>query len=46
LIEARRLGFSRAIVPANLGRRSQSFGDGLELIRVSTLGEALAMAIG
>jgi DNA repair protein RadA/Sms len=46
LIEARRLGFSRAIVPANLGRRSQSFGDGLELIRVSTLGEALEMAIG
>ena len=46
LIEARRLGFSRAIVPANLGRRSQSFGEGLELIRVSTLGEALEAAIG
>jgi DNA repair protein RadA/Sms len=46
LIEARRLGFTRAIVPANLGRRSGSFGEGLELIRVSTLQEALQAALG
>ena len=45
LIEARRLGFTRAIVPANLGRRSAGFGEGLELIRVSTLSEALDAAI-
>ncbi len=45
LIEARRLGFTRAIVPANLGRRSASFGEGLELIRVSTLQEALEAAL-
>ena len=45
LIEARRLGFTRAIVPANLGRRSAGFGEGLELIRVSTLSEALEAAI-
>ncbi|MGH2550387.1 MAG: DNA repair protein RadA [Thermomicrobiales bacterium] len=46
LIEARRLGFTRAIIPANLGRRSGSFGEGLELIRVSTLQEALQAALG
>jgi DNA repair protein RadA/Sms len=46
LIEARRLGFVRAVVPANLGRRTASFGEGLELIRVSTLQEALDAAIG
>lgn len=46
LIEARRLGFTRAIIPANLGRRSGSFGEGLELIRVSTLQEALQSALG
>ncbi len=45
LIEARRLGFSRAIVPANLGRRSSGFGDGLDLVRVATLGEALQASI-
>ena len=46
LIEARRLGFTRALVPANLGRRSSTFGEGLELVRVSTLQEALEAAIG
>jgi len=45
LIEARRLGFKRAIVPAALGRRSASFGEGIELIRVSNLGEALEAAM-
>jgi DNA repair protein RadA/Sms len=45
LIEARRLGFKRAIVPAALGRRSASFGEGIDLIRVSNLGEALETAM-
>jgi DNA repair protein RadA/Sms len=45
LIEARRLGFKRAIVPAALGRRSASFGEGIELIRVSNLSEALEAAM-
>ena len=45
LIEARRLGFKRAIVPAVLGRRSANFGEGIELIRVSNLAEALEAAI-
>jgi DNA repair protein RadA/Sms len=46
LSEARRLGFERAIVPAALGRRSASFGDGLTLVRVSGLAEALEAALG
>jgi len=46
LAEARRLGFERAIVPAALGRRSASFGEGLTLIRVSGLAEALEAALG
>ena len=45
LAEARRLGFERAIVPAALGRRSASFGEGLQVIRVGGLAEALAAAI-
>lgn len=45
LIEARRLGFTKAIIPATLGRRSAGFGEGLELVRVSTLSEALQEAI-
>ena len=45
LIEARRLGFKRAIVPAALGRRSASFGEGIDLIRVSNLAEALETAM-
>jgi DNA repair protein RadA/Sms len=45
LIEAKRLGFKRAIVPANLGRRSAGFGDGVELIRVAALGDALDAAL-
>ncbi|MCC6705106.1 MAG: DNA repair protein RadA, partial [Thermomicrobiales bacterium] len=45
LIEARRLGFTRAIVPANLGRRSAGFGEGLDLVRVATLGDALDAAL-
>ncbi len=45
LAEAKRLGFTRAVVPAVLGRRSGGLGDGLELIRVSTLVEAIAAAV-
>jgi len=45
LAEAKRLGFTRAVVPAVLGRRSGGMGDGLELIRVSTLAEAIAAAV-
>lgn len=45
LAEAKRLGFTRAVVPAVLGRRSGGLGDGLELIRVSTLAEAIAAAV-
>jgi DNA repair protein RadA/Sms len=45
LEEARRLGFARAVVPAALGRRSSGFGEGLELIRVATVGEAIEAAV-
>ena len=45
LTEASRLGFSRAVVPANLGRRSGSFGEGLELVRAATVGEAIEAAV-
>jgi DNA repair protein RadA/Sms len=41
LSEARRLGFTRVIVPPLLGRRSGAIGDGLDLVRVSTVGEAI-----
>jgi DNA repair protein RadA/Sms len=40
LVEASRLGFRRAIVPAN----SPSGVDGMQLLRVSTVTEALAAA--
>jgi DNA repair protein RadA/Sms len=45
LAEARRLGFSRAVVPAALGRRSASFGEGLEIVRAATIGEAIDAAV-
>ena len=45
LIEAQRLGFKRAVVPAALGRRSSGFGEGLELVRASTLNEAIEAAL-
>lgn len=45
LAEARRLGFTRAVVPASLGRRSGSIGDGLDLVRVSCASEAIDAAI-
>jgi DNA repair protein RadA/Sms len=45
LHEARRLGFSRAIVPPVLGRRSGVLNDGIELVRASTLAEAVDAAM-
>lgn len=41
LTEARRLGFSRVIVPPSLGRRGAAYGEGLDLVRVSSVGEAI-----
>jgi DNA repair protein RadA/Sms len=43
--EAQRLGFKRAIVPAVLGRRSSSFGEGLNLVRAATLSDAIEAAV-
>jgi DNA repair protein RadA/Sms len=43
--EAQRLGFKRAIVPAVLGRRSSSFGEGLNLVRAATLNDAIEAAV-
>jgi DNA repair protein RadA/Sms len=45
LIEAQRLGFKRAVIPAALGRRSSGFGEGLDLVRASTLNEAIEAAL-
>lgn len=45
LSEARRLGFRRAVVPAALGRRSGTLGEGLELVRAATVGEAIEAAL-
>jgi DNA repair protein RadA/Sms len=45
LTEASRLGFKRAVVPAKLGRRSGSFGEGLELVRAASVGEAIEAAV-
>jgi DNA repair protein RadA/Sms len=39
--EAKRLGFKRVVVPPAPGRRGASFGDGVELIRASTVGDAI-----
>jgi DNA repair protein RadA/Sms len=45
LIEAQRLGFKRAVIPAALGRRSSGFGEGLDLVRVSTVNDAIDAAL-
>ncbi|MGI8475300.1 MAG: DNA repair protein RadA, partial [Thermomicrobiales bacterium] len=45
LSEARRLGFTRVVLPAALGRRGSAFGEGLELVRVATVGEAIEAAL-
>jgi DNA repair protein RadA/Sms len=41
LNEAGRLGFNRALIPANLGRRSSAIPDQIQLIRVATVAEAI-----
>jgi DNA repair protein RadA/Sms len=46
LLEASRLGFERAIVPASIGRRTKSMPGALSVTRVSTLSEAIKEAIG
>lgn len=46
LLEASRLGFERAIVPASIGRRTKSMPGRLTVTRVSTLSEAIREAVG
>jgi DNA repair protein RadA/Sms len=46
LSEANRLGFKRVILPAALGRRSGELPTGMDLIRVSTVREAVASGLG
>ncbi len=43
--EARRLGFSRVIVPTAPGRRAQSMPEGIEVVRAGTVGEAMEAAM-
>jgi DNA repair protein RadA/Sms len=43
--EARRLGFSRVIVPTAPGRRAQSLPDGIEIVRAGTVAEAMEAAM-
>ena len=42
LAEAGRLGFTRAVVPASAAATDVTAGSGVELVRVATLGEAIA----
>lgn len=46
LLEASRLGFTRAIIPASIGRRTKSIPAELAVTRVSTLAEAIEEAVG
>lgn len=46
LLEASRLGFTRAIVPASIGRRTKSVPGELSVTRVATLAEAIREAVG
>ena len=46
LLEASRLGFERAIVPASIGRRTKPMPGDLSVTRVSTLAEAITEAVG
>jgi DNA repair protein RadA/Sms len=46
LLEASRLGFTRAIIPASIGRRTKSISGDLEVVGVSTLAEAIKEAVG
>src|SRR5215211_1026163 len=43
--EARRLGFSRVIVPSAPGRRPQSLPDGVEIVRAGSVAEAMEAAM-
>lgn len=43
--EARRLGFSRVIVPTAPGRRAMTLPDGIEAVRVGSVAEAIEAAI-
>jgi DNA repair protein RadA/Sms len=45
LNEARRLGFTKALVPPALGRRAGSPPSGVELIRVATVAEAVDVTL-
>jgi DNA repair protein RadA/Sms len=45
LHEAARLGFRRAIVPANLGRRAGELPGGIEVLRAATVREAVTLAL-
>jgi DNA repair protein RadA/Sms len=46
LNEARRLGFTRVVLPPVRGKGSRDGGEGLELIRVGSVAEAIEAAIG
>jgi DNA repair protein RadA/Sms len=46
LNEARRLGFTRVVLPPVRGKGARDSGDGLELIRVDSVAEAIEAAIG
>ena len=46
LVEAQRLGFTRVIVPAVLGRRGRPIDGGIEVVRAATVAEAIEAAVG
>lgn len=46
LLEASRLGFERAVVPASIGRRTRPMPGGLAVTRVATLSEAIREIVG
>ncbi len=46
MLEAGRLGFTRLIVPSSWGRGSPVAAEGLDVIRVATVGEAIGAAVG
>lgn len=46
LLEAGRLGFTRAIVPASIGRRTKPIPGDIAVVRVATLAEAIKESVG
>jgi DNA repair protein RadA/Sms len=46
LLEASRLGFTRAIVPASIGRRTKAVPGEIAITRVATLAEAIQEVVG